>query len=276
MTQKETWNGNANHPVFRFDSLSALVDYAGQKSPNGGRGRTLASRDRSDHRVRFTGSRSWEDAVSLAFGGWVDGARRINRRRAAISALTEGEGNTVLYKRRGPGALSSTRYIQGHPRPYLCVEKTPAPKRAVRILVNVCQSGGVSPESIERRGAAVCSLVDALEANGRTVEVVTVAPHGYATYFCTVKRSGQRLNLPSLAFALAHPSMLRRIIFGAIEQSDEKVWRLMAGTYGRVENVEPEPGTIYLGSTILREFATDIEAAEWVKATAATQGVNLT
>jgi hypothetical protein len=267
-----------NGPVRRFDSLAALVEYGDRPFPHGSD--RCASRETSNN--KWSGSDSWEDAKTLAFGGWADGAARVQKRRAAIGKMVHGASHAVQYARRGPGALSMERYQNGHPRPYGVLVEVKGKPKVVRILVNVCVSAVVSSERIERRGAAVCALVDALESNGRTVELSIVSAHetGYAipTYYATIKRAGARLNLSSVAFAVAHPSMLRRVVFAACEQETGKVWDSLRYGYGTPTDVTPEPDTIYLGTRpgTGDEFGSDESAAAWVTARAAEQGVTLT
>ncbi len=258
-----------------FPSLSAMIDRAemvsGKPDPS--------SRTTSDG--KWSGTRSFPEAVSMAFGGWVEGAKRIEKRRAAILGLVDGGSLTVEYARRGPGVLNMTRFNNGHPRPYAVLVPAPGVPKVVRVLVNVAASSSVKTEVIERRGAAVCALVDAMTRAGKQVEVRIVSGHKsdgiQCNYFATIKPASARLNLPTVAFALAHPAMLRRIVFGVLEHEDGKAWEALRYGYGMPSNVEPPQDVVYLPTMINTppEWSTDTAAADWVRKVSAEHGVTL-
>lgn len=270
--------------VFRFNSLAEMVETASKEAPHvGHRSSRAAERGAGIH--GFYGSESFDAAVSLAFGGWVEGAARVQERRAAINKKVEAGAYRVEYARRGPGALSMNRVNQGHPRPYAVVVPAEGRPKVVRLFVNTGANARVEAISIERRGAAICSLVDALEANGRTVEIVaytaadSVRGNQQVRTFCTIKRAGARLNMPTVAFALAHPSMHRRIVFGVREQLPPTAWRYFEGTYGGTVDICDEIPADAVNVPSLsgrnRHWMTDADAAQWVKETARAQGVEL-
>lgn len=102
----------------------------------------------------------------------------------------------------------------------------------VRIVFNRMASSYMTPELLNKIGAAVLALANTL-SRIRPVELTVMFACGaYATpkhaYIYTVDLGTAPWDMPSLAFALAHPSMLRRAFFsmhGLCEfQNDSIPW----------------------------------------------------
>lgn len=273
--------GNSRH----FASMAAFVDHCGSIPVEN------QATSRHTHRAEWQGTATYEDAAAMAHG-WQDGARMIERVKATLKVKTSRTRNTTAMAVTGPGSLSMGNLMAGHPAPYVVFKPTNQVKRGrgkvVKVLVNVSASGMVSTEVIERRGAAVVALIDALENAGRRVEVtgvMAITPSarygstGRLEYRIDLKRAESRLNLASLAFALAHPSMLRRFCFAAVESenADNRQMFGAGGSYGIPADVTPEEGTIYLGRMhgLDRQWDAPETAAEWVRTEAAKQGVKI-
>jgi hypothetical protein len=97
----------------------------------------------------------------------------------------------------------------------------PVPKPIVRIVVNVTATCNVPTAQIVNRGAAILSLIDRVQATGQRVELVaefhcTSGSDTFA-FSVTVKRPEEPVDLDRIAYAIAHPSMLRRSLFRVME-----------------------------------------------------------
>ena len=237
-------------------------------------------------RESFTGTVSLGDAARLAFG-WDDGAARVERTRVAIAAHGLKPRNVSRMREVGPGVVSMGAFLSGHPQPYVIIEPGNEVRpggKIVRIAVNIAASGGIGREVIETRGAAVCAVVDALERAGRRVEVTTV--HGVRngtarlTYRVRVKGAEDKLNLRTVAFALAHGSYLRRIGFSIMEHESAEMRSaigVIGGGYGSPAEVEDHGADVYLGAMSYGDpnFESEDSARAWVRHTLASQGVTV-
>ncbi|MBK7037860.1 MAG: hypothetical protein IPH42_16340 [Bacteroidetes bacterium] len=119
----------------------------------------------------------------------------------------------------------------------------------------------------------ICALVDALEYAGHRAEVIcNVAAsrnqydrdghnkeNGWFEVDVKVKPSDQPVELSSLAFCLAHPSMLRRIVFSVEELVG---WSDYADRYGYPAEAT-EKGDIYI-KEIFSGLVSNDEAISWV------------
>jgi len=150
--------------------------------------------------------------------------------------------------------------------------------RVVRVLVNISAASEVSPEAIKRRGAAVLALVDMLQNRGLRVEVLgtfTNVKAGVLEYRWTVKAANANASLATLAFGLAHPSMLRRIVFSMMECEPAQIRQAFnirqGGGYGTPGDSQygatvRDQGGIYLPAlTMDGVWTSDETAREWVR-----------
>jgi len=118
-------------------------------------------------------------------------------------------------------------YLAGDPRPRIDARRTNDDSngkgKAVTIMVNAASSAAISADSLARKGAAILTLIDALESAGRPVEVIvgsySLKGRRALDVRVTLKRAGQRMSLDALAFAIGSPDFFRRVIFGARERA---------------------------------------------------------
>jgi len=282
----------AENIVRTFESLSALLDHAKQPTTFA---RERPSREDDPSAVTFTGTASWDEAMTLTHR-WDDGLAHLQRMSVAIKD-SDTATRTVLRKSVAPpGRVDIGGIAAGDPAAgYLQRRKAPAVQRrkgkVIRILFSTGASGGVKADTILRRGAAVLALVDMLEARGFRCEITGCAPTVAARtgrsrslgtrvleYRWTVKRADQRVPLSALAFAMAHPSMHRRVIFACREVEPPTIraqWgfeRNIGGSTDSLIAAEVKAGGgIYLPTMRAYDsshvaFADDEAARQWVKA----------
>ena len=218
----------------------------------------LTARDnassRGKGRGKFYGTDSFDDAVALASHGWPEGAQRAAEFRASLDSAVR----DVTVARQAGFAwdvvgeqIDVGKFLAGEPE--CCLSRSEdgesAAGKVVRIVANVAASGSVSADSLFARGAVVLAAIDILEGLGHRVEL-TVA-RGTTTQgqtlqiFVPIKSAGQPLDLDRLAFALCHPSFLRRLTWSVSEQHD------YIPSYTYPAPVEAEEGCV-VTSEILR------------------------
>lgn len=194
---------------------------------------------RENGEFRFwQGTESWESTIPLLDLGWQDGVDRIESRALAVTRRVQRleVKRTRVMKEHGPGRASVTRALSGNPRPYHGTKMLPQPTRAIKILVNLSASAGVSTTAIFDRGAAIVALLRALERAGRPVElwvggaVNSFGGRAWQTVI-KVKASNQRVS-PSLMAFTAHPAFFRRFLFALWERIPKSELELGWG-YGR-------------------------------------------
>jgi len=176
----------------------------------------------SIHRDRnFTGTDTYEEALDLARWGWPEGTQRMQQAVDAIASSTAVQ--TVMSTMHDvAGAYPIAAYAAaGDP---MCMvapgEVLDSVRPVVRLYVSNTARANTEVESIMNYGAVVLSVVDALESGGFRVEITQGSP--VAAFMkdnlvgeCQIilKNADDALDIEKLSFALAHPSMLRRLQF---------------------------------------------------------------
>lgn len=188
----------------------------------------------------IAGTNNLQDAFEVVRDGWKNGKAIIDdmttRYNEVFSKWFPKQDFTNLFvKSFSGGTVDIDAAIKGEPENMLEIMvdsfKVSASGgqrgKLQRLIVNCDCCGYVSENTILSRGGIIASLVNTLELAGFDTEVIVafkcVSSNSEIelTYFCTVKPFGAMLNLFDLAFALAHPAMLRRFVFSLNEQEPE-------------------------------------------------------
>lgn len=118
------------------------------------------------------------------------------------------------------------------------------------VQIDYCNGGlaDIQPRSMMLRGAAVLSLADSLEHKGFSTEINLIAHTRmtscwFKTSIC-VKCAGEDLDIDRMAFALAHPSVHRRLRLALIEQF--KTLEPNHGSTAQTKFTDPDFGVIVI------------------------------
>lgn len=212
----------------------------------------------------FTGTCSFDEAIKLASFGWPEGLKKIREIEAELNKGVSRE----TYKDEVASDVAGEWYdmsdvVAGVPDCARNMHKVVAERegKIVDVVCSVSVSCAVDTGVMITKGAAVCALVDALEAAGYRCNVVMVSAteHGYGVksthqFTVPVKQADHPLDLENMVFALAHPSTFRRLMFSLMEQQDAR-WKTslsIDGNYGRpcshtMEAVVESQGGVVVG-----------------------------
>lgn len=212
-------------PANKTDHFEAVEDFVKQAEEITGVP-THSSRTTGNH--YFYGTSNFSEAVSLTRTGWPEGAAKV----LAIRSIANGIVNAMVSARATSYAYDVTgsfvdvgRFMSGEPECFFTEsqEYGNINNPIVKIIANLSASASVSSEHLFLRGAAVAAAVDILESLGRRVEVYAASSHiiGKNIYniMVMVKKANQPLDIDRLAFAIAHPSFYRRLMFSLMEQN---------------------------------------------------------
>jgi hypothetical protein len=227
---------------------------------------------------------SLEQATQLASEGWADGINRVvnlsERLSESISRRLPHYGMDLSEE---GGEVDVGTYLGGERACMWTWTDQTNHKPTVRVAVNVSTHAGVEPEGYVTAGVVAAALVDALENTGRRVELdvyETLCRDRYMTFGCGLKRADEPLDLGALAYAVAHPSMLRRTLF-AIQERLPKAWRdhfgfYMGGGHGSTSTLPDELRgdiTIEIGEAARRGVT---GGYDWILEQLRAQGVEVT
>ncbi len=264
-----------------FDSADGLLHAASTRKmlcPSG-------SSTQPEKPTPFFGSNSFDEATAIARNGWQQG--RDKAAELADRITPESTARTFLpvptWDVTGD-FVDVGAYLTGEPECMVrdeIIEREQSGK-IVAIAVNMGAPHFIAPEAIIRRGSALIALVDLLEQSGLSCEITVFSRSETVTagiqYSATLKRAGEAVELDRLAFWLAHPSALRRIIFRLRET--ERNWKALHATlnsdYGKSVEMttdEQDGYDIYLSRNT--QFHSDTEARKWVLDQLAKQGITI-
>lgn len=239
----------------------------------------------------WQGTRTFDEAIELAKLGWPQKAREIAAQARPLFPLlsSEIEREEVILDVEGTG-LDVARFVEGEPECFTRLSKRNAigtyGKKLLRILVNVGVNATVESDRITARGSAVVLLAQCLEIAGHRTEIVIgerAENNKYATeMYATVKRMDQPMDLPRLAFALAHTACFRRLGFSVMESAPhealESVGIYSGGGYGHASTVsDKNKCDIYIpgfSESSINWISPEI-VADWIREQLQAKGVGL-
>lgn len=231
-TINDTVNG-VKRDIEVYESLGEAVRHA-QNNP--------APRSSNGSDKEFSLTASLQDACELATKGWSDVRPQVDKLFGELEssiAMVLDESYSIRFDYSGD-SVDMGRYMSGDPECMMDYVTEPQARmgRVIKVMVNVANSARITPKQIMDRGVVVVALLDVLNKLGVGVELWTemaIADGGVDSgkrfsQLVKIHDSSEMLDVDSTMFAIAHPSMLRRIGFGSIEQGARK--DLALGCYG--------------------------------------------
>ena len=252
----------------------------------------------------WAGTQSFEDAVHLLCTGWPEGAARARTlvERMTAHVLPCIRRDEIHYDVDG-AYFDAARVACGEPESWINFETregvagTDTAGQYVDVLVSLSIAHSVSTDVIQRRGAAIAACVACLEYAGYSTRVTVLSstadnfetPKACMRTSIVVKDYNEPVHEEIIAFGVAHPSMLRRILFATKELAPSTVREQFSidpqGTYGYpqdlAEDAAPAPHKVYLGRltpsdpVTLAPFESDAQCETWLIETLQAQGVRL-
>lgn len=216
---------------FGFSSLAAMTAYID----------AIPASHRKDDawvigQANWSGTKNMPDALAMARDGWPEGVQMASEVLEMLDA-EHAHRRKATYSVAG-GRVNVGRMLSGDP--LHMKRKTQQPgKKVITLFVGCGMRSGISAPNAILRAACVAAIVDILEMNGFSCEVVSTfrgsfgngGSTAYAT--CTpVKSAGEKLNLNDLVFALGHPAFHRRFQFALTRSSDvlRSIWAGMGAS----------------------------------------------
>ena len=186
----------------------------------------------------FAGTKTFDEAIELAVNGWAEGRSELAQSAEFASALVQ-QIDQPTWEFAPSGAMPHIpAAAAGVPDNMMTLYENDTNRKMpiVTMYVDIGATWNTSTEAMIRRGAAIVALVDQIEASGKRVHIVAVNAVGVSgakidgekvstlIYKITIKESGEHLDMDRIAFATAHPSMLRRVWMRLIEiHSDDYI-----------------------------------------------------
>jgi len=211
-----------NH-IEHFDSVDALINAVNDRTPHQSWLSPSDRRDAVNKSGDFYGV-SLPQAINLAAHGWPQGLSDLQKTLGLSPYRAKSRSRQFHVAGDFPDI---GRFLSGVPDVMSRTVTDPTIRRPIiELIINVAVSCTVEKSSIINYGGALVSVLDELENVGFSVSLIVgsaVKTHTNRTIGLTLdlKRPGEPLELDRLAFFLAHPSSLRRIMFAHWETITE-------------------------------------------------------
>ena len=215
-------HGSKTTNIREFSSLSSFYEYITETPINKTfQWKTLQS---VSNGKKFTGTESYEEAVSLFKNGWDDMAKTLTKKlNVQPSCSVTSYVQKTVYDIVG-FQCSVPRYLQGIPTNMVNKRLTPVKQKVVTLNKDFTYNSKTSTEDIIEASIQTMQVVKMIEAQGIRVNLniifgVKGGWNAKTKEVCKirVKSASERVNISKLAFPLVNPSMFRRLCFRYIE-----------------------------------------------------------
>ena len=177
----------------------------------------------SNKHEKWYNSYNFTEAANMMTNGWDAAAGKMATKvKLTNSATAAVRSSKPTYGVVGSQA-SVPRYLQGIPTNMVSRQSTYAKQKVVTITKGISYSAWWSPEAILQESIKALQIIQSMENGGQRVRlnVMWSVSNGSRSHHTVckvcVKQPDERLNISKMAFALAHPSMLRRLFFKWLE-----------------------------------------------------------
>lgn len=175
----------------------------------------------------WAASRDYARATYMINTGWDYAAERMTQK----VKMTKGSSAAVRSSKPVYGVVGSQasvpRYLQGIPTNMVSRQVTYSKQKVVTITKDISYHAGWKSESIIQEAIKALQIIQSMENGGQRVRLnvmLAVTSHNnskrHTICKICVKQPDERMNISKIAFALAHPAMLRRFFLKWLETDD--------------------------------------------------------
>lgn len=250
-----------NHS-YSWPSVEAFLEDASKESTF----TDNARHSRMTGRAEWFGDVDFQGALKLARFGWKEGAAKLAKFEHNI---TPNCGEKAVYNWDVTGEFFDVATVlTGNPECWMS-SVLESSVRCIDICVSIAVSSGVNADTIMRRGAAICALVDTLDYQRIRTSLSwnDYISHDNHKFSMTtqLKAHEQPLDMDRVAFGMAHPASLRRTVFSFMETTPDMAC-CVKGSYGRPLDERPFdlPKTTLFIPPVTLDFTTDEGARAWL------------
>ena len=165
---------------------------------------------------------SFEEAKNLLRFGWTEGAEKIENSinsKIVTDKATYCNSTKIRNEYNVAGFQCSVpRYLQGIPTNMINQKRIVQKQKVMTVVKHIGFLCNISPETIIENSIKALEIIKKIEDSGVRCNLDVVSPARLngsfkLTIVVRIKNANERLNIGKIAFPIAHPDMLRRIIF---------------------------------------------------------------
>lgn len=205
--------------TIKFNSISEVLNFINTHEVTEGYKHGQASINGS---YGFTGTIDFYSALHLLKCGWESGAQKLNTK---LGAVKTGDGfKTKQFYSVAGYQCSVPRYLQGIPTNMVNSKRVVTKNKVANITKEISYNAKWKTDEMIEQGVKFVELVNKIECEGTRcnifVSMSVEEGNEKVIIMVKIKDSSQRMNLKQMSFPLAHPSMLRRIMFALMERHE--------------------------------------------------------
>lgn len=268
-----------NNQVFHFESLASFANEVALIHKNNKRmkGAKKASFGH-DNEYEWDYSTGFEYALEMALDGgkWKRGAEQLQQAQVEAPVIMDIAESEELALERVGACVDIGEYLNNAPECFLHFEPTLHAKPVVKLAAFCSWACSTPATQIFNRGRAILAVIEALEKQGYRVELTGALcmSHDYVTrhnsklnpgieIYIKLKDANDTYSAQTLAYALAHPVMFRRLGFRFTEAHNAKITKNFYG-YGQPFKLE-EYDIAFLHPEYDERFSTPEKALKYAQ-----------
>lgn len=215
--------------MVEFSSISDLVSYLKEAKTSLWFKGHEKSREESYERTKFTGTKTFSEAMGMLENGWYEEAKKIEDELSVEKRNMFNKDEVKFIQSVAGFHPIVPNYLMGLPNSMVSSKIVAKKQKVVTLNLSISFSAIVSANEIEDVCIKALRIVKSIESKGCRVnfnvffaskEPDYATGHiRYSTIKLRVKNANERLNVSKVCFPVVHPSMLRRIFFRVVETS---------------------------------------------------------
>lgn len=203
----------------KFASVYEFINTLERRQPN----KVFADFELSSERVddeRWSGTRTWDESVTIFRNGYHEGMERLNRGMATMVDETPKPRTVISVV---GGVCHIPNFVKGYPKDMKYRKRTRHEVPVINIYYDRGASSDVSSDELSRASHLVLVAVRHIEAHGIRVGLnvldISCTHHQTVCPVVNIKGSHDPLNPLKVAYPLVHTSFFRRQTFRWLETS---------------------------------------------------------
>lgn len=210
---------------YSFQSMSDFLEYILTQPINDRLFTRLESAREDDGYVKFSKTKTFEEAVNLCRFGYFENFEKFYRDKILLEPYITIDGIGLKTAHDYVGFCPDIKaYTEGHPLNMF--NKVPYPKSKISIYFCIGMSGADNDRIIYNRGVITLNLIEAFERLGYAVDLHFFdltkddyySNNQYLLIKWLLKKENERLNPQLIYFPMCHPSFTRRLRCRLVEQ----------------------------------------------------------
>jgi len=241
---KKGFINKRNNQEIHFDSFAEFANEVKMIEDNNIKTKRSMDSSKSPESENWDLNTGFTHALDMAVNGevWIEGAKQLQQACIDSPLIMNVSAQEELELDRIGACVDIGEYLNNSPDCFLKFEPIETKKPVVKIVATLAFSARMKSHQIINRGRAILACIESLENKGYRVELTGLigfldfnVNKGLEIYF-KLKGENDVYSAQTLAFALAHPVIFRRLGFRMAEAHNAAITRNRYGAPFKLKN----------------------------------------